>query len=42
MIALHARHVNQRYSGTANWDRIKLLKEKLNIPVTGNGDITSP
>lgn len=42
MIALHARHVNQRYSGTAKWDRIKLLKEKLDIPVTGNGDITSP
>ncbi len=42
MITLHARHANQRYSGTAKWDRIKLLKEKLNIPITGNGDITSP
>lgn len=42
MITLHARHANQRYSGTAKWDRIKLLKEKVNIPVTGNGDVRSP
>lgn len=42
MITLHARHANQRYSGTAKWDRIKQLKEKLNIPITGNGDIKNP
>lgn len=42
MVTLHARHANQRYSGTAKWDRIKKLKEYLNIPVTGNGDISSP
>ncbi len=42
MITLHARHVNQRYSGTAKWDRIKKIKEKLNIPITGNGDIKKP
>ena len=41
MITLHARHANQRYSGTAKWDRIKKLKETLNIPITGNGDIKS-
>lgn len=42
MVTLHARHVNQRYSGSAKWDRIKMLKDALNIPVTGNGDIRSP
>lgn len=42
MITLHARYMNQRYAGTAKWDRIKKLKEKINIPITGNGDIKSP
>ena len=42
MITLHARFANQRYSGKAKWDRIKKLKESMNIPVTGNGDVSSP
>ncbi len=42
MIALHARSVKQGYSGEADWDKIKELKELVSIPVVGNGDITSP
>ena len=42
MIALHARSVKQGYSGEADWDKIKELKQLVNIPVVGNGDITSP
>ena len=41
-VALHARTAAQRYSGEANWNEIKRLKEHLahtGIPVLGNGDI---
>lgn len=41
-VALHARTASQRYSGEANWNEIKRLKEHLahtGIPVLGNGDI---
>lgn len=39
-VALHARTAAQRYSGTANWDQIALLKQHVTtIPVLGNGDI---
>lgn len=40
-ITIHARTRAQGYSGTANWDIIKEIKENVNIPVIGNGDITS-
>ena len=40
-IALHGRTTKQSYSGNANWDLIKELKETVNIPVIGNGDVTS-
>ena len=42
MITLHPRTVSQGYSGTADWDLIKELKEISNIPIVGNGDITTP
>ena len=42
MVALHGRSVKQGYSGEADWSKIKELKELVNIPVVGNGDITSP
>lgn len=39
-IALHARTVQQHYSGEARWDAIAELKEAVgSIPVLGNGDI---
>jgi nifR3 family TIM-barrel protein len=41
-IALHGRTVVQHYSGTADWDAIADLKERVtDIPVLGNGDIWS-
>ena len=38
-IALHARTVQQAYSGEAEWSRIAELVEAVDIPVLGNGDI---
>ncbi len=42
MITLHPRTVNQGYSGDADWKMIKELKQISNIPIVGNGDITTP
>ena len=42
MITLHGRTVSQGYSGHADWDMIKKLKENSSVPIVGNGDITSP
>lgn len=41
-IAIHARTRKQGYSGEANWKIIKKVKESVNIPVIGNGDVISP
>jgi nifR3 family TIM-barrel protein len=38
-VALHGRTAAERYSGTADWDAIAALKEHLDLPVLGNGDI---
>ena len=40
-VALHARTAAQYYSGTADWSAITRLKEHLDVPVLGNGDIWS-
>jgi nifR3 family TIM-barrel protein len=38
-IALHARTVDQAYSGHADWDAIGQLVSHVDLPVLGNGDI---
>lgn len=39
MIAVHARTREQYYSGSANWQAIKDIKENVKVPVIGNGDV---
>jgi len=38
-VALHGRTAAQRYSGSAHWAAIAALKQALDVPVLGNGDI---
>lgn len=42
MISLHSRTRAQGYSGKANWDHLKALKEASGVPVIGSGDLFSP
>ncbi|RBP67485.1 tRNA-U20-dihydrouridine synthase [Alkalibaculum bacchi] len=40
-VTVHGRTREQFYSGKSNWDIIKRVKEQLQIPVIGNGDVKS-
>jgi len=41
-VALHGRTRVQMYEGNANWDIIREVKQSVNIPVIGNGDVQTP
>jgi tRNA-dihydrouridine synthase B len=41
-VALHARTREQGYTGQARWEWIAAVKQAVNIPVVGNGDVRTP
>ena len=41
-VSLHGRTRVQMYEGKANWDIIREVKQSVNIPVIGNGDVQTP
>ncbi len=41
-VSMHGRTRVQMYEGHANWDIIREVKQSLNIPLIGNGDVETP
>lgn len=41
-ITIHGRTRSEFYSGNADWDIIRQIKDAVNIPVIGNGDVKTP
>lgn len=42
MITIHGRTRQQLYRGTADWDAIRRVREKISVPLIVNGDINTP
>ncbi len=42
MITIHGRTRQEHFSGKANWEAIRSIKEALSIPVIANGDVRTP
>jgi nifR3 family TIM-barrel protein len=42
LVAMHSRTKVQNYGGRADWDEIARLRQIVNVPVVGNGDVRTP
>ncbi len=42
MITLHARFAKQGFEGEADWDLIRAMRESVQVPLIGNGDVKKP